>query len=102
VYVRKLPPEEVPSISSVIIGFRDQYIGRVPMRYIRKGLKGTAAYVGKAIDLPNACVRAKIHALSDSSGKVLGVLPSPLTISRLLRVSLRESTIRSFVQKLQK
>ena len=78
VYVRKMPLDEVPGIASVVFGFRDQYIGRVPMRLIRMGMKGTSAYAGKVIDLPNACIRAKVHALYDSDRNV--PVRCPLTL----------------------
>lgn len=70
VHVRRLAPAEIPTIAHVFIVFRDQYIGRITMMQIRELLKDTAAYVGKQIELPNACVRARIHSLYDQNSQV--------------------------------
>lgn len=59
-YVRLLTEEETPRADAISIRFRDQYIGRLPMQQIKESLLGSGVYVGKRIELPNACVKAKI------------------------------------------
>lgn len=71
VHVVRVGEEDVPQISSLEIKFRDQYIGRLPMRQILSHLQGQCLYVGKRIDLANSCVKAKTHATCDTAGKVV-------------------------------
>jgi hypothetical protein len=68
--VRPLGSDEIPCVAVVVIRFRDQYIGRLPMRQIKESLRGGGVYVGKRIELPNACVKAKVEALYDVDKKV--------------------------------
>lgn len=69
-YVKLLNAEEIPQLSQVTISFRDQYIGRLPMRQIRNAIKGHGAYIDQRVDVESACVRAKIDGLCDRFGNV--------------------------------
>ncbi len=51
------------------IRFRDQYIGLLPMRQIKAHVTGRCVQEGHAIDLDNACIRAKVHAMYDAQGR---------------------------------
>lgn len=70
IYVKVLARDQITRAEYVVISFRDQYIGRLPMRQIRESLTDSIVYVGKNVDLPNACVRAKIHSLFDAEKRV--------------------------------
>lgn len=74
IFVRALTHDEIPKIGLAFISFRDQYIGRLPMRQVRDALLKTSAFMGKDIDMRNFCVRAKIHSLYEKDTNRVNII----------------------------
>lgn len=61
---------ETPIVKYVTVVFRDQYIGRLPMRELHQQILDSSIYVGKRLDVESACIKARLTNLRDANGKV--------------------------------